>query len=199
MRSRYIVAIPLLLLVVGVAALMIPPARADNTTGLTISGTGSFTTSVVTVTTPIDSCVTLGVRSPETGPNSAAFTGIITTNTPGTVSTHFLQNSCIATPTPTLKVSRTVYTLNDVTVSCGTGTPTCPAGVSKTGGLVLTAEYTQLTVGSAPTQSVGQLSVSGSGDLKGITGHAVTMSTVVSTGGASVDYWIQLTFANSGE
>ena len=46
--------------------------------------------------------------------------------------------------------------------------------------------------------SLVQPPVSGSGDLKGVTGHAVTMSTVVSTGGAAVDYWIQLTFANSG-
>jgi hypothetical protein len=194
-KTRYLAAIPPLLLLLVWTFIPIAPAQAHNTTHpVTISGSGNNVLTLPTVTsTPQNpSCVLL-----RTFAGTDAFTGVIATNSPGTVLIHDLADTCVS-PLPTVP-GLSIDTLNDVTVSCGSGSPTCPVGLSKTGGLVLQGQFTSIGLFTDPTGSNTQVQLtvlSGTGGLQGITGHGLAVAHGNTTGAFST-YWIELTFGNS--
>ena len=173
------------------------PVSADNGDHqtITISGAGNSSSVTTRTTTPLNpSCVILVTRI-----STTTYTGLISTNSPGHSVFNGVANTCVSPnpPGPGLAVT----TLSDVTVSCGSGSPTCPAGFSRTGNLVLQSAFSTTGLASDPTgaNSETQITVlSGSGQLQGITGRGVSVVHATTTTSFST-YWIELTFADSGE
>jgi len=176
-------------------------AESGHHQTLTISGTGNSSGKATLTSTPQNpSCVLL--RS--FVDTASTYTGLIATNAPGSAVATNLANTCVspAPPSPGFIIT----TLNDVTVSCGSGSPTCPAGFSKTGGLVLQGEYSGIGLATGPTGSNVESHItvlSGTGGLEGVTGHGVSVGHTQATGTpptitAFNTYWIELTFPDSG-
>jgi hypothetical protein len=168
---------------------------------MTISGTGNSSGTSVLTSTPLNpSCVLLRSFVDTAG---LTYTGLIATNSPGSSTATNLANTCVS-PAPT-SPGVNIVTLNDVTVSCGTGSPTCPAGFSKTGGIVLQTSYEADGLATGPTGSNvdSHLTVvSTTGGLEGVTGYGVSVAHTQATAGVVTTfstYWLQLTFPNSGE
>jgi hypothetical protein len=126
-----------------------------------------------------------------TQPGSVTISGLITSNTPGTVDTYSVVNPCGPAGTGTVVSTHAVYTFSSVTVSI-------PNGQTMTGGLVFTtdADGTSVTSSGTPTTSAaGHGTVTGTGDLAGVTGINERSTVAVNSGDVitvSSAYWAQL-------
>jgi hypothetical protein len=200
-KLRYVAAvIPILLLMIGWSAMSVAANQQNNRSGpLTISGTGSFMFVFTRTITPIDSCIDNLVATSSPPTNGITYTGFLSTNTPGATSLEALVNTCVPSNTTSVAPGYGTTTLPDVTVSCGTGSPTCPAGFSRTGGLVVSAPFVVLSAPGFAAQIYGQFTiVGGTGQLKGVTGSGNDLTNANNVGyTAASDYWLQLTFSHS--
>jgi hypothetical protein len=201
-KLRYVAAvIPILLLLIGWSAMSVAGNQQDNRSGpLTVSGTGSFSFVFTRTATPIDSCIDNLIATSYPPTNGVTYTGFLSTNTPGAVVLQALANTCVPSNTTSVAPGDGgQQTLPDVTISCGTGSPTCPAGFSRTGGLVISATFVVLSAPGFAPQIYGQFTiVSGTGQLKGVTGSGDDLTNANNVGyTAASDYWLQLTFSHS--
>ena len=149
------------------------PARADST--IVLEGTGTFTSTVVRTSVPLDPpCVSLVTRV-----GTVAFTGFITAQT-GNFESHALRDACAA---PVQGPTSQTYELLNATIG------------GKTGQLVIQADgiFEGDATVAPGARSRYHLTISGvGGDLKGAVGEGQSVG-LATTSASSNTYYVTIT------